>query len=206
LSTSLKPVSRRSWPPALPKVTWLMTVIVLMLLAGCHSHIPLAEDDIGYAPTLAPPLKPQVPGVGTSVGYLAPDFKLVNLKGQEVKLSDYRGKPVILNFWTYCDICKEELPYIQSVYDNRELSIPDLVVLAVNVSQPAEQVEEFVSYYSYTFDFLVDTWATVASDYYIHEIPTTFFIDRNGVIQDIQVGLLRGPEVIKQRLKALVSR
>ena len=125
----------------------------------------------GYAPTLAPPLNRQTPGVGTSVGYLAPDFKLINLKGQEVRLSDYRGKPVMLNFWTYCDICKEELPYIQSVYDNRGSLIPDLVILAVNVSQPADQVEEFVSYYGYTFDFLVDTWATVASDYYIHEIP-----------------------------------
>jgi peroxiredoxin len=80
------------------------------------------------------------------------------------------------------------------------------VVLAVNVSQPAEQVEEFVSYNGFTFTFLVDTWATVASDYYINEIPTTFFIDRNGIIQDVHVGLLRGPEAIRQKVIGLGSR
>jgi peroxiredoxin len=205
LLTSVRPARRRRWR-ALQKLAWFVMAVSLVLATGCHSHIPLAEDDIGYAPTLAPPLTPRVMGVGTSVGYLAPDFKLVNLKGQEVRLSDYRGRPVLLNFWTYCDICKEELPYIQTVYDNRGLLMPDLAILAINVSQPAEEVEEFVSYYGYTFEFLVDTWATVASDYYIHEIPTTFFIDRNGIIQDIQVGLLKGPEVIKQRLVALASR
>jgi peroxiredoxin len=206
LSTSVRPASRRRWLSTILKLAWLIMAASLVLPTGCHSHIPVTGDDAGYAPVLAPPLRQQVPGVGTSVGYLAPDFKLVNVKGEEVRLSDSRGKPVLLNFWTYCDICKEELPYIQSVYDNRGSMFPDLVVLAVNVSQPADQVEEFVSYYGYTFEFLVDTWATVASDYYIHEIPTTFFIDRNGVIQDIQVGLMKGPEIINQRLAALAGR
>ena len=177
-----------------------------MLAAGCHSHIPLVGDEAGYAPTLAPPLARQTPGVGTSVGYLAPDFKLVDLAGREVRLSDYRGRPVLLNFWTYCDLCKEELPYIQAVYDDREALVPDLAVLAVNVSQPADQVEEFVGYNGFTFEFLIDTWATAASDYYINEIPTTFFIDRNGVIQDVHVGLLKGPEAIKQRIVRLADR
>jgi peroxiredoxin len=181
-------------------------VLSLVLVMGCHSHLPLTEDEAGYAPTLVPPLTMTTPGVGTSVGYLAPDFKLNDLEGREVRLNDQRGRPVMLNFWTYCDICKEELPYIQSVYEERGSLLPDLVVLAVNVSQPAEQVEEFVRYNGFTFTFLVDTWATVASDYYIKEIPTTFFIDRNGVIQDVHVGLLRGPEAIRQKLIGLGNR
>ncbi len=168
--------------------------------------VPLEPDYSGYAPTLAPPLTQRLPDVGTSVGCLAPDFKLVNLNGREVRLSDYRGEPVILNFWTYCSACKEELPYIQSAYDNRGSLAPGLVVLAVNVTQQPDQVEQFVSYYGYTFEFLLDTWATVASDYYIHEIPTTFFIDKNGIIQDIQVGAFSGPAVIGQKIIALANR
>jgi peroxiredoxin len=179
---------------------------LLVLIGGCCTTIPVNQDYAAYAPTLAPPLTPKLPGVGTSVGCLAADFKLASLSGQEVKLSDYRGRPVVLNFWTYCSACKAELPYIQSVYDNRESLAPNLVVLAVNVSQPIDQVEQFVSYYGYTFEFLLDTWATVASDYYIHEIPTTFFVDKNGIIEDVYVGSFSGPEPIRQEIVALVSR
>jgi len=181
-------------------------VLSLVSLAGCHTMVPLSEDEGGYAPILAPPLTAPTPGVGTSVGFLAPDFKLNDLEDREITLDSYRGRPVMLNFWTYCDICKEELPYIQVVYEERESFLPDMVVLAVNVSQPAGQVEEFVGYNGFSFQFLVDTWATVASDYYINEIPTTFFIDRNGIIQDVHVGLLRGPGEIREKLTRLGSR
>ena len=165
--------------------------------------IPLPEKGIGVAPTLAPPINRVRPGVGTSIGYQAPDFSLVDLNGNRVSLSDFRGRPILLNFWTYCDICKEELPYIQQVYKNRASLLPDLVVLAVNVSQRADQVQEFVSYYGFTFEFLIDTWATVASDYYIHDIPTSFFIDRNGIIQDVHIGLLKSPDIIQRKLLSL---
>ncbi|HTY81160.1 MAG TPA: TlpA disulfide reductase family protein, partial [Dehalococcoidales bacterium] len=159
-------------------VTGAVIALTLILATSCHTMIPLAENDIGVAPTLTPPIKQVQPGIGTSIGYKAPDFKLVDLNGNTVQLSDFRGRPILLNFWTYCDICKEELPYIQAVYENRASLLPDLVVLAVNVSQRPDQVQEFVSYYGFTFEFLIDTWATVASDYYIHAIPTSFFIDR----------------------------
>jgi peroxiredoxin len=185
---------------------WLLFASLAVLLGGCCTVIPTAPDYSAYAPTLAPPVTQCEPNVGTSVGCLAPDFKLTGLSGLETSLSDYRGRPVLLNFWTYCSACKEELPYIQTVYDGRETSAPDLVVLAVNVTQPPEQVEEFVSYYGYTFDFLLDTWATVASDYYVHEIPTTFFIDKNGIIADVFVGEFSGPVMIAQKVTALASR
>jgi len=185
----------------------LLALVSSMALAGgCHQMVPLAPDYSDYAPTLAPPLAQRLPGVGTSVGCLAPDFKLVNLNGREVSLSDYRGKPVMLNFWTYCSACKEELPYIQSAYDARGSLAPGLVVLAVNVTQLPDQVEQFVSYYGYTFEIILDTWGTAASDYSIHQIPTTFFIDRNGIILDIQVGAFSGPAVIGPKLTELANR
>jgi peroxiredoxin len=206
LNSSHSNQRRNSESPGRVILVLFALVASAALAGGCHQMVPLAPEPAEYAPTLSPPLTPQPPGIGTSVGWMAPDFKLVNLIGREIKLSDYRGKPVMLNFWTYCDACKEELPYIQSVYDSRELLAPNLVVLAVNVTQQPDQVKEFITYYGFTFEFLLDTWATVASDYYVHKIPTTLFIDRHGVIQDIQVGAFNGPAVINEKIANLVNR
>jgi peroxiredoxin len=191
---------------ALSILTLAILAAVAVLTSSCHQMIPLAPDYNGYAPTLAPPLTQRLPGVGTSVGSLAPNFKLINLNNKEIELSDFRGKPVLLNFWTYCSECKEELPYIQNVYENRGTIAPDLMVIAINVTQQSEQVMEFVEHYGLTFEFLLDTWATTASDYYIHQIPTTFFVDKNGIIMDVQAGAFSGTEVIKQRVISLAKR
>ena len=181
-------------------------VIAAVTLSSCHQMIPLEPDYKEFAPTLAPPLSERLPEVGTSVGSLAPEFKLTDLKGQPVELSDYRGKFVMLNFWTYCDACKEELPYIQTVANEPQVVSGGVVILAVNVTQDEEQVEQFVNYNDFTLNFLLDRWGTVASDYYIHQIPTTYFIDKNGIIQDVHVGKFSGPDVIRQKLSELINR
>ena len=77
------------------------------------------------------------------VGNLAPDFQLDNLDGKPVALSDLKGKPVLLNFWaTWCPPCRDEMPYIQEIYD--EWSDEGLVVLAINYGESASRVKEFV--------------------------------------------------------------
>ena len=197
---------RKDRSKALLKLAILVVAFLGLFVSGCHQMVPLAPEYTGYAPVLASPLTQRLPGVGTSVGSLAQDFKLPGLGGEAIRLSEYRGRPVLLNFWTYCSDCREELPYIQNVYDNRESVAPGLVVLAVNVTQQPEQVEEFVNNYGYTFKILLDTWATVASDYYIRVIPTTFFLDRNGIIQDMQVGKFSGSAAIRQKISALANR
>jgi peroxiredoxin len=181
-------------------------ICAVSLLSSCHQMVPLAPDSDEYAPTLAPPVAERLPGVGTSVGSLAPDFMLNDLNGNTVKLSDYRGKMVMLNFWTYCDACKEEMPYIQSIVNVPGGLPANTVVLAVNVTQDPGQVQQFVSYYGLTFNIVLDRWGTIASEYYIHQIPTTLFIDKNGVIQDIQSGKFSSPDAIKKKLVFLASR
>lgn len=176
-----------------------------VLLSSCHQMVPLAPSAAQFAPTLATPLHPKLPGVGTSVGDLAPDFQLPDINGQMAHLSDYRGKPVLLNFWTYCAACKEEMPIIQHVYSNIEITAPGTIILGVNVTQEPDQVQQFVQYYGLTFDILLDRWGTIASEYYIRQIPTTYFIDKNGIIQDIQAGQFSGSDVIKKKLTELAS-
>jgi peroxiredoxin len=185
--------------------TLMACVLCGVLLSSCHQMVPLAPAAVQFAPTLAAPLQPKLPGVGTSVGDIAPDFQLPGINGQMARLSDYRGKPVLLNFWTYCAACKEEMPIIQSVYSNIEITAPGSIILGVNVTQESDQVQQFVQHYGLTFDILLDRWGTVASEYYIRQIPTTYFIDKNGIIQDIQAGQFSGPAVIQKKLAELAS-
>jgi len=114
------------------------------------------------------------------IGAKAPDFSLRNLQGKTVKLSDYRGKKVMLNFWaTWCPPCKQEMPAIQQFFEEKK---GDVAILAVNIDG-AEDVIEFVQTRKLTFPILLDENNRVNEQYKIVTIPTTFFIDEKGIIQ-----------------------
>jgi len=119
---------------------------------------------------------------GTEVGNMAPDFRVETLDGQEVRLSDFRGKRVVLNFWaTWCGPCREEMPDIQRLFEDK-----DVIVLAVNLTyseDSAKKVSEFVREYELTFPILLDENASVSQLYRIQPIPTTYMLDSNGKIQ-----------------------
>lgn len=124
------------------------------------------------------------------IGKAAPSFQLTDIDGQTVSLSDFQGKPVLLNFWaTWCGPCHLEIPYIQEVYD--EQSEPGLVILAINLRESLAKVKEFVQDYNLSFPVLLDLEGMVAEKYNILPIPTTYFIDSDGIIRDIQIGAFR---------------
>lgn len=114
------------------------------------------------------------------IGAKAPNFSLRNLKGETVKLSDFKGKKVMLNFWaTWCPPCKQEMPAIQQFFEEKG---EDVVILAVNIDGE-EDVIEFVQSRKITFPILLDENNRVNEQYKIVTIPTTFFIDEKGIIQ-----------------------
>lgn len=114
------------------------------------------------------------------IGAKAPDFSLRNLKGEIIKLSDFKGKKVMLNFWaTWCPPCKQEMPAIQQFFEEKG---KDVVILAVNIDG-AEDVIEFVQSKKITFSILLDENNRVNEQYKVVTIPTTFFIDEKGIIQ-----------------------
>ncbi|WP_338469358.1 TlpA disulfide reductase family protein [Niallia sp. XMNu-256] len=117
---------------------------------------------------------------GLAIGEKAPDFELKTLSGETVKLSDYRGKKVLINFWaTWCPPCKEEMPDMEKFYqENRE----DVVILAVNID-PQFNVKQFVSDMGVTFPILLDEKDEVNFQYQVLTIPTTYFIDQEGIIR-----------------------
>jgi thiol-disulfide isomerase/thioredoxin len=121
-------------------------------------------------------------------GQGAPDFELQSVDGFSRKLSDYRGKAVMINFWaSWCTPCKEEIPLLQAAYDQYSGS---LVVLGVNAGESEAVVRNYLERVRMTFPVLLDIGDEVSYLYQVRAFPTTLFIDRDGVIKDLHVGLL----------------
>jgi len=123
----------------------------------------------------------------TTIYGKAEDFTVTDLEGNEVSLSDFKGKKVFLNFWaTWCPPCKAEMPEIEKVY--QETKDSDLVILAVEIGEPLDTVKTFLNDKDYNFKVLLDLDQSVATTYGISSIPTSFFIDEEGNIISKRVG------------------
>jgi cytochrome c biogenesis protein CcmG/thiol:disulfide interchange protein DsbE len=128
-------------------------------------------------------------GLPPQTGRMAPDFQLETIEGELVTLGDFRGQPVLLNFWAiWCGPCQEEIPVIQ---DRFQQHYPDLVVLAVEEGESLSRLQSYIEETGLTFAVLVGSEA-VARRYAIRAYPTSFFIDRNGVIRSIVIGSMSG--------------
>ncbi len=140
---------------------------------------------------------------GSQVGELAPDFQLPDLDGQSISLSDFRGEPVLINFWaSWCGPCRYEMPFIQEVYE--EWSARGLVVLAINKGESLSTAKDFIQSGNYSFPVLLDINQYVALEYNVRGLPTTFFIDKEGMIQAIKVGPFLSKAEIEMRLSEII--
>jgi len=122
-------------------------------------------------------------------GFLAPDFTLELLGGGQVTLSDLRGKAVVINLWaSWCPPCRAEMPAIQRVYESS--SGRGLEVLAVNTTyQDSERAAlEFTQELGLTFPVPLDRSGTVSRSYQLRALPSTFFVDRDGIIRKVIIG------------------
>ena len=124
--------------------------------------------------------------VGTEVGMQAPDFTLTNMNGKEVSLSDYRGEKVFLNFWaSWCPPCRQEMPDMQKLYEEYG---EEVVILAVNVGENKSTAANFMMENGLDFSVLLDTDKSTARNYLVRGIPTSYFLDKDGVIINKVVG------------------
>ncbi len=121
---------------------------------------------------------------------LAPDFLLERLDAGEIRLSELRGQPVILNFWaTWCKPCRTEMPQFVEAYDRYRDQ--GLVIVGVNLQEGKSIVRPFAEDFGIEFPIAIDRDGEVGDRYRLLGLPTTFFIDREGVIR----GLFTGPFV-----------
>jgi peroxiredoxin len=146
--------------------------------------------------------------VGYEEGDLAPDFTLKDLNDNNVNLKDFRGKIVIVNFWaTWCGPCMNELPFFQAISDNE--SAGGFKILAINQKETKNQVlSKFTDEgYTFTFTILLDSDGKITEKYgfvpQVTPIPKTFFIDAEGIIQEIQEGDFSSQDEIEDILDSL---
>jgi cytochrome c biogenesis protein CcmG/thiol:disulfide interchange protein DsbE len=138
-----------------------------------------------------------------TVGEAAPNFELQNLDGQLISLSSLKGKPVLVNFWaTWCSPCVSEMPYIQEIHE--EWSDTGLMVLAINLGDNASEAEQFLQEHNLSLPVLLDTKNVVAPKYDIRYIPTTFFIDKDGIVRNKVIGAFPSKAAIESRLGDIV--
>jgi peroxiredoxin len=136
------------------------------------------------------------PAVGPGVGRIAPDFRLPTLDGSSFRLSDLRGKPVVLNFWaTWCGPCQRELPALQKAAVHFE---DEVIIVGVDQGEEAETVQRYVDELGLTFPIPLDADGDVGFVYNVKGLPTTFFIDRNGVIQSLWMGEMNSVTLAEQ--------
>jgi len=141
------------------------------------------------------------------VGSKAPAFELPNAGGETVSLSDFNGSPILINFWyTGCPPCRGEMPYLQQVYS--EMQGDGLVILAINVGESSGTVRQFLENNNLSpllNTVLFDSNGATLKKYKIQFFPTSFFVDRDGIIQEKVIGAFPSKEAIEKRLDKIMS-
>lgn len=168
----------------------VLALVVTMLATYIKQEIErsqvIHEQSKGYEVTLDEE-------VGLEKGQLAPDFTLQNMQGEEVTLSDLRGKRVVLNFWaTWCPPCEAEMPHMQKYYEQykKEDNVEIIGVNLTYANEKVERVEQFLKSYNISFPILLEQNEMVAQQYQIITIPSTYMIDTKGKIQKKIIGPL----------------
>ncbi len=161
------------------KATWHGLLALLFILGLIWITLSREPPDVVAARSQRPP-SPQVDAP-------APDFSLKTLTGETIRLSNLQGQAVLVNFWaTWCPPCRAEMPAIQQVYDKYRGQ--GVTVLAINLQESEAQVSNFAGQTRLTFPILIDQEGTVFARYRVNGLPSTFFVDRQGVIRTVTLG------------------
>ena len=130
----------------------------------------------------------------------APDFTLQSIDGSTINLNDFRGRPVMLTFWQInCPACQFQMPFTQELYD--KWSSDSLAVLTINVGDRASDVEDYVASRGITYPVLLDTQGKVAQVYGIIGVPTTYFIDGQGILKTYQIGAFQSTKAMESAVR-----
>lgn len=162
------------------------------------ASIALAALLTGTGPSAAQSARP---------GSAPPDFRLKTLAGGTVSLTEYRGRPLLLNFWaTWCTPCRAEMTDIIAAYDAHKGQ--DLQVLAINLTdqERVKDVRGFVSELQMPFPVLLDEKGKVRRSYALRGVPTSVFIDANGIVRMVNVGPITREAIVRGLAAILPAR
>lgn len=178
------------------RMTWLLILVLVVVIGGAgllYSKLgsTYAPDQLAVEATPVPQATAQPAESGSAAQtaetaeeepqkQAAPDFTVYDADGNAVQLSDYFGKPLVLNFWaSWCGPCKSEMPEFQQKYEEQT----DVQFLMVNMTtgrETKEDAQALLEQEGYTFPVLFDTDGDAAMAYSVYALPTTYFIDAEG--------------------------
>ncbi|KOY16623.1 TlpA family protein disulfide reductase [Paenibacillus xylanivorans] len=137
-------------------------------------------------------------------GAVAPEFTAVNSAGEQVKLSDYRGKVVMINFWaSWCAPCVREMPMINHIAETYQ---NDVETLFVNVGEAKGTIREFMENQQFDFPVIIDVTGKVSGVYRITGLPATMIIDQEGIFSHILLGEITKDIPLQQWLEDTVQQ
>ena len=179
------------------RLEWLTLIVLVALLGG--GWIVLSRET--EADSLPIPLT-----TAPYVGALAPDFTAQTHDGATITLSDFMANgptPVVLNFWaTWCPPCRVEMPHFEAA---AQLYGDDVALLGVNQAESAATIAAYARDHGLTYPLLVDEEMTINHLYGILNLPTTVFIDANGIVREVLVGTM-SRAVLEERIEKLVGQ
>jgi len=181
---------------------WVLAFAVVIVGASVLYNNLSSRMEIGLATT---PVETEGTGETEQQASAAPDFTVYDLDGNVHKLSDFKGKPVILNFWdSWCGPCKMEMPDLEKAYQEYGDQIQFMLVDLTDGSQETvEKASAFIKEQGYTFPVFYDTAMEGAYTYGVSGIPVTYFISAEGVFVAYYQGAMT-EEILQQGIDMLV--
>jgi cytochrome c biogenesis protein CcmG, thiol:disulfide interchange protein DsbE len=187
-----RPHRRREWSGAWRSIGLPVLVVAAIVAAVWYLEVgrdagrPETGDGLGVValeaernPTGRPP--------AAETGRAAPDFRLARLGGGDLRLSDLRGRPVIINFWaTWCAPCRQEMPEFVRLYAQQPPNGVEIV--GVDLQEAEAPVRQFVDEFGMTFPVVFDRTGEVARTYRVNQLPVTVIVDREGVVRAAKYG------------------
>jgi peroxiredoxin len=173
-------------------------IIYFFILALGFAWIFVSSDRSGVSTSGKIPAPQQ--------GFLAPDFELQTLSGETIRLSDLRGQAVLINLWaTWCPPCRAEMQTIEKVY--QEYKEEDFTVLAVNMTNQDtfSAIQPFVREQGLTFPILLDENGKVANAYQMQSLPSSYFIRRDGIINEVVIGGPMSEALLRTRIEDILK-
>ncbi len=177
------------------RLEWMTLIVLVSLMGAGWIYISRETSDAEPMPVTTAPY----------VGNLAPDFTLQTIDDQTITLRDFTaegGTPVVLNFWaTWCPPCRVEMPYFESV---NNLYDGEVAILGLNQAESARVIADYARDHGLAYPLLVDEDMRVNNLYGVLNLPTTIFIDRNGVVREVLIGTI-SQAVLEDRIEELLE-
>ncbi|MCC7118226.1 MAG: TlpA family protein disulfide reductase [Anaerolineales bacterium] len=178
----------------MPNFTQRMILYTLVAIAG-FVWLTLSKDSSASTQVAAP-----------QVGFIAPDFTLKTPGGESYTLSKLKGKAVLVNLWaTWCPPCRAEMPAMQRIYD--EYKDRGLIVLGLNMTAQDNPLEiaPFLQKFSLTFPVLLDETGEVGKAYQLRSLPSSYFINREGLISEVVIGGPMAEALLRTRVEEILK-